>query len=65
MSFDYSLLGRKLRKARESLLIEPQEAAFWAHSLQIAFGNYSDDDIPSHTGGIVRNNIIYRKGENS
>jgi hypothetical protein len=31
----------------------------------IAFGNYSDGDIPSHTGGIVRNNIIYRKGENS
>jgi hypothetical protein len=25
----------------------------------IAFGNYSDDDIPSHTGGVVRNNIIY------
>jgi hypothetical protein len=25
----------------------------------VAFGNYSDDDIPSHTGGVVRNNIIY------
>ncbi len=25
----------------------------------ISFGNSSDDDIPSHTGGIVRNNMIY------
>jgi len=27
MSFDYELLGRKLQKARESLLIQPEEAA--------------------------------------
>ena len=27
MSFDYHLLGKKLREARESLLIEPEEAA--------------------------------------
>jgi hypothetical protein len=25
----------------------------------ISFGNSSDDDIPSHTGGVVRNNMIY------
>jgi hypothetical protein len=25
----------------------------------ISFGNSSDDDMPSHTGGIVRNNMIY------
>ncbi|MFQ6100811.1 MAG: hypothetical protein ACE5OS_06200 [Anaerolineae bacterium] len=25
----------------------------------IAFGNSSDDDIPSHIGGVVRNNMIY------
>ncbi len=25
----------------------------------IAFGNSSDDDRPSHSGGIVRNNVIY------
>ena len=37
MSFDYSLLGRKLREARESLLIEPQEVA---ERLQISVDEY-------------------------
>lgn len=37
MSFDYNLLGRKLREARESLLIEPQEAA---ERLQISVDEY-------------------------
>ncbi len=37
MSFDYSLLGRKLREARESLLFEPQKAA---ERLQISVDEY-------------------------
>jgi Zn-dependent peptidase ImmA (M78 family) len=37
MNFDYGLLGRKLREARESLLIDVQEAA---ESLQISIEEY-------------------------
>ncbi|MBD2356882.1 ImmA/IrrE family metallo-endopeptidase [Tolypothrix sp. FACHB-123] len=37
MAFDYILLGKKLREARESLLIQPEEAA---SKLQISTDNY-------------------------
>lgn len=37
MSFDYRVLGRKIREARESLLIEPKEAA---EQLQITVEEY-------------------------
>lgn len=39
MSFDYALLGKKLREARKSLLLEASEAA---NLLQISEQNYLD-----------------------
>lgn len=42
MAFDYAVLGRKLKDARESLLIIPQESASW---LQISLQEYLDIEL--------------------
>jgi transcriptional regulator with XRE-family HTH domain len=42
MAFDYAVLGRKLREARESLLIAPQDSA--SH-LQISLQEYLDIEV--------------------
>ena len=42
MAFDYAVLGRKLKKARESLLISPQDSAL---RLQISLQEYLDVEL--------------------
>jgi Zn-dependent peptidase ImmA (M78 family)/transcriptional regulator with XRE-family HTH domain len=61
MAFDYVVLGRKLKKARESLLIAPQESAL---RLQISLQEYLDIEEGRNeiTGDqLVLLSVMYRR----
>jgi Zn-dependent peptidase ImmA (M78 family)/transcriptional regulator with XRE-family HTH domain len=61
MTFDYAVLGRKLKDARESLLITPQEAA---SRLQISLPEYLDIELGKNkiTGDqLILLAVIYRR----
>jgi Zn-dependent peptidase ImmA (M78 family) len=61
MAFDYAVLGRKLRDARESLLISPQDAA---SRLQVGLQEYLDIELGRNgvTGDqLVLLAVLYRR----
>ncbi len=61
MTFDYAVLGSKLKDARESLLITPQEAA---SRLQMGLPEYLDIELGRNrvTGDqLVLLAVLYRR----